>query len=193
MKRFFSGLRKKTTKTAVRDDDRFGTGLWRHNRDRFIRAVDRYYTTAVALHEARDSGGSATSSAASARVEDTSDGKATAASAKDPIDVIVDGTHRLNALVDVVDDLTATLHARCPVTGQVVPGPTRQVVGDVPELLTKASSKVGEAVLAASMARSEGPTGRSIDSSAEATVRFITDAEELLGRAREILARVEAS
>ncbi|WP_156483936.1 hypothetical protein [Brevibacterium linens] len=176
MKRFLSGLRKKATKTAIKDDDRFGTGLWRHNRDRFIRAVDRYYTTAVALHEARDSDGSATSGAASA---------------KDPVDVIVDGTHRLNALVEVVDDLTATLHTRFPVTGQVVPGPARQAVGDAPELLTKASSKVGEAVLAASMARSDGQSGRSIDSNAEATVRFITDAEELLGRAREILARVE--
>jgi hypothetical protein len=193
VKRFFSGLRKKATTTAVKDDDRFGTGLWRHNRDRFIRAVDRYYTTAVALHEAQDSGGSATSGTASANADDTSDGKATAASAKNPVDVIVDGTHRLNALVDIVDGLTAALHTRCPVTGQVVPGPARQAVGDAPELLTKASSKVGEAVLAASMARSERPTGRSIDSSAEATARFITDAEELLGRAREILARVEAS
>lgn len=193
MKRFFSGLRKKAIPTAVKDDDRFGTGLWRHNRDRFIRAVDRYYTTAVALHEARDSGGSATSGAASgAASEGSSDGSVTAASAKDPIDVIVDGTHRLNALVDVVDDLTATLHARYPVTGQVVPGPVRQAVGEAPELLTKASSKVGEAVLAASMARSDESSGRSIDSSAEATVRFITDAEVLLGRAREILARVEA-
>lgn len=193
MKRFFSGLRKKAT-TAVKDDDRFGTGLWRHNRDRFIRAVDRYYTTAVALHEARDSADSATSGAASgAASAGSSDGDATTASAKDPIDVIVDGTHRLNALVDVVDDLTSALHARHPVPGQVVPGPVRQAVGDAPELLTKASSKVGEAVLAASMARSDGPSGRSIDSSAEATVRFVTDAEELLGRAREILARVEAS
>lgn len=189
MKRFFSGLRKKAT-TAVRDDDRFGTGLWRHNRDRFIRAVDRYYTTAVALHEARDSGGSTTSSAASA---DTSDGEDITASAKDPIDVIVDGTHRLNALVDVVDGITADLHARCPVTGQVVPGPDRNAVGDVPELLTKASSKVGEAVLAASMARTEAPAGRPIDSSAQATARFIADAEELLGRARENLARLGPS
>lgn len=191
MKRFFSGLRKKAGKTAVKDDDRFGTGLWRHNRDRFIRAVDRYYSTAVALHEARDSGGTA-SGAASAGSPDIDD-EAMAASAKDPIDVIVDGTHRLNALVEVVDDLTAALHARHPVTGQVVPGPARWAVGDVPELLTKASSKVGEAVLAASMARSEGPSGRSIDSSAEATVRFISDAGELLGRAQEILARVEPS
>lgn len=193
MKRFFSGLRKKAIPTAIKDDDRFGTGLWRHNRDRFIRAVDRYYTTALALHEARDSGGSATSGATSgAASEGSSDGEATTTSAKDPIDVIVDGTHRLNALVDVVDDLTATLHARYPVTGQVVPGPVRQAVGEAPELLTKASSKVGEAVLAASMARSDESSGRSIDSSAEATVRFITDAEVLLGRAREILARVEA-
>ena len=191
MKRFLSGLHKKATKTAIKDDDRFGTGLWRHNRDRFIRAVDRYYTTAVALHEARDSDGSATSRAASANADETSDGEVTAAAAKDPVDVIVDGTHRLNALVEVVDDLTATLHTRFPVTGQVVPGPARQAVGDAPELLTKASSKVGEAVLAASMARSDGQSGRSIDSNAEATVRFITDAEELLGRAREILARVE--
>nr|WP_245395914.1 hypothetical protein [Brevibacterium permense] len=171
--------------------------MWRHNRDRFIRAVDRYYTTAVALHESRDSGGSAISGTASGAISGTasagsSDGSVTAAPAKDPIDVIVDGTHRLNALVDVVDDLTATLHARHPVTGQVVPGPTRQAVGDSPELLTKASSKVGEAVLAASMARADESSGRSIDSSAEATVRFITDAEELLGRAREILAKVEA-
>ncbi len=191
MKRFFSGLRKKASKTAVKDDDRFGTGLWRHNRDRFIRAVDRYYSTAVALHVARGSGGTAPG-AASVGSPDI-DNEATAASAKDPVDVIVDGTHRLNALVEVVDDLTAALHARHPVTGQVVPGPARRAVGDVPELLTKASSKVGEAVLAASMARSEGPSGRSIDSSAEATVRFISDAGELLGRAQEILARVEPS
>ncbi|SDS07206.1 hypothetical protein SAMN04489752_0917 [Brevibacterium siliguriense] len=193
MKRFLSGLRKKATKTAVKDDDRFGTGLWRHNRDRFIRAVDRYYTTAVALHEARGSGDSAASGAASATVDETSDGEVMAASATDPVDVIVDGTHRLNALVDVVDDLTATLHTRFPVTGQVVPGPARQAVGDTPELLTKASSKVGEAVLAASMARSDGPLGRSIVACAEAADRFVTDAEELLGRAKEILARVEAS
>ncbi|HJF77999.1 MAG TPA: hypothetical protein K8V63_14685, partial [Brevibacterium linens] len=155
MKRFFSGLRKKAP-TAVKDDDRFGTGLWRHNRDRFIRAVDRYYSTAVALHVARGSGGTEPGAASAG----SPDNEATAASAKDPVDVILDGTHRLNALVEVVDDLTAALHARHPVTGQVVPGPARRAVGDVPELLTKASSKVGEAVLAASMARSEGPSGR---------------------------------
>lgn len=185
MKRLLSGLVKKAHRTGG-DDERFGTGLWRHNRDRFIRVVDRYYTTALALHEARPSGDSAASGAASARDEVTGAGR-------DPVDVIVDGTHRLNALVDVVDGITADLHARCPVTGQVVPGPDRNAVGDVPELLTKASSKVGEAVLAASMARTEAPAGRPIDSSAQATARFIADAEELLGRARENLARLGPS
>ena len=172
MIRFFSRLRRRAGRGPDRsgpeagtDDQRFGTGLWRHNRDRFLRAVDRYYTTALALHEAR--------------------------TCDDAIDIIVDGTHRLNSLVPVVDDITAALHRTHPVTGQIVPGPARQALGDAPELLTKASSKVAEAVLAASMARSEAPAGKPIESSARATERFISDAEELLERARQNLARLE--
>jgi hypothetical protein len=46
-------------------------------------------------------------------------------------------------------------------------------------------------VLAASMARSEVPAGKPIGSSAQATERFISDAEELLERARQNLARLE--
>jgi hypothetical protein len=210
VKRLFSGLRKKTgsagkegrgSKTAANDDERFGTGLWRHNRDRFLRAVDRYYTTALALHEARTSGDIPQPSPTSAK-EDANgavvadDGAASAKddandAAKDPIDVIVDGTHRLNELVPVVDDITAALHTAHPVTGQIIPGPVRRSVGDAPELLTKASSKVAEAVLAASMARTEAPAGKPIGSSAAATERFISDAADLLERARENLARLE--
>ena len=192
MIRFFDRLRHRAGRGPDRsgseagtDDQRFGTGLWRHNRDRFLRAVDRYYTTALALHEARTCGDTAESAAASAR--DATDGTAE----HDPIDIIVDGTHRLNSLVPVVDDITAALHRTHPVTGQIVPGPARQALGDAPELLTKASSKVAEAVLAASMARSEAPAGKPIDSSARATERFIFDAEELLERARQNLARLE--
>ena len=99
-------------------------------------------------------------------------------------DTIVDGTHRLNELVPVVDEITAWLHAHHPVTGQVVPSHTRMEVGDTPELLTKASSKVAEAVLAASMARTELMAGRAIGPSALATERFISDAAQLLDRAR---------
>ncbi|WP_181272645.1 hypothetical protein [Brevibacterium oceani] len=203
MKGFLARFTKAGRSQQVSDDDRFGTGLWRHNRDRFLRAVDRYYTTALALHEARNSGDIPQPGPASA-VEDPNpadDGNGGAASAQeegngastDPIDVIVDGTHRLNALVPVVDDITAGLHAAHPVTGQIVPGPVRRAVGDAPELLTKASSKVAEAVLAASMARAEAPAGKPNDSSARATERFISDAADLLERARAELARLERS
>lgn len=195
MKRLFSGLRKKATK-AGGDDERFGNGLWRHNRDRFLRAVDRYYATAVALHEARPSGATSAGDDANSSGDEVgttaSATDETGTARKDPVDVIVNGTHRLNALVEVVDAITADLHARYPVSGQIVPGPVRSAVGDVPELLTKASSKVGEAVLAASMARSEA-AGRPIDSAAHASARFISDAEELLGRARANLARLGSS
>ena len=33
------------------EEKRFGTGLWRQHRDRFSRAVDRFFDTASALHE----------------------------------------------------------------------------------------------------------------------------------------------
>lgn len=167
MKRFFAGLAKKARQSSrLNDDQRFGTGAWRQNRDRFIRAVDRYYNTALALHESRATPDSPTTSANEV-----------------PVDLIVDGTHRLNELVTTVDEITAWLHTHHPVTGQIIPGPTRQAVGNAPELLTKASSKVAEAVLSASMARTEA-AGRPIESSAQATQRFITDAADLLQRAR---------
>ncbi|WP_166974233.1 hypothetical protein [Brevibacterium atlanticum] len=186
MKGFLAKFTKAGRSQQLGDDDRFGTGLWRHNRDRFLRAVDRYYTTALALHEARNSGDSP-------QPGPTSAGEEANKSGTDPVDVIVEGTHRLNALVPVLDDITAALHAAHPVTGQIVPGPVRSAVGDAPELLTKASSKVAEAVLAASMARTEAPAGKPIDSSARATERFISDAADLLERAREELARLERS
>lgn len=178
MKRFLSGLRKKAGRPAhLGDDERFGTGLWRHNRDRFIRAVDRYYTTAVSIHEARTGAPE----------------PGTASAGDDPVNTIIDGTHRLNALVADIDEITEALHTDHPLTGQVVPGPVRQAIGDTPELLTKASSKVAEAVLAASMARVEILAGKPIGSGAQATARFIDDAAELLERARENLAKVEGS
>lgn len=147
-------------------DQQFGTGLWRHNRDRFIRVVDRYYTTSVAIHELSAEGQSPSADA----------------------NTIIDGTQHLNDLVPIIDEITAWLHTHHPVSGQVVPGRTRSVVDGAPELLTKASSKVAEAVLAASMARSEIIAGRPIGPSAKATERFISDAAQLLERARDNLA-----
>ncbi|SDS62926.1 hypothetical protein SAMN04489751_2451 [Brevibacterium sandarakinum] len=179
MKNIFSGLKKPGGPSRRGPDQQFGTGLWRHNRDRFIRAVDRYYTTSVAIHELP------------AGVQSSADDQASADANQDSsttnANTIVDGTQRLNDLVPVVDEITAWLHTHHPVSGQVVPGHTRKAVGDTPELLTKASSKVAEAVLAASMARTELIAGRPIGPSALATQRFITDAAELLRRAQDNL------
>ena len=166
MKNIFSGLRKPGGSSSRKGpDQQFGTGLWRHNRNRFIRAVDRYYTTTVAIHEL------------------SADGRSASADAN----TIIEGTKRLNDLVPVVDEITARLNTHHPVSGQVVPGHTRNAVGDTPELLTKASSKVAEAVLAASMARTEIIAGRQIGPSATATARFISDAAQLLERVQENL------
>ncbi|TSI19689.1 hypothetical protein [Brevibacterium aurantiacum] len=164
MKNIFSGLRKPGGSSSRKGpDQQFGTGLWRHNRDRFIRAVDRYYTTSVAIHEL------------------TAEGRGPSADAN----TIIDGTQRLNDLVPVVDEITAWLNTHHPVSGQVVPGHTRNAVGDTPELLTRASSKVAEAVLAASMARTEIIAGRQFGPSAKATERFIADAAQLLEHVQE--------
>ncbi|MFC9443357.1 hypothetical protein ACFTPM_11200, partial [Brevibacterium sp. NPDC056947] len=58
-----------------------------------------------------------------------------------------------------------------------------------PALLTRASSKVAEAVLAASMARAGTAT---LTSTATAADRYITDAAELLAQVRRILAEADA-
>ncbi|MCM1011269.1 MULTISPECIES: hypothetical protein [unclassified Brevibacterium] len=188
MKKLFSFRRRR----ADGPDEQFGTGLWRHNHDRFLRAVDRYYTTALAIHTAAPTDaageGSTPTTAAERSTHDpgTTAPEPAAASARD---AIMAGTHRLNDLATEIDEITAWLHTHCPVDGQVVPGPARRVVGDTPELLTRASSKVAEAVLAASMARAGTAT---LTSTATATDRYITDAAELLAQVRRTLAEADA-
>ncbi|WP_309132696.1 hypothetical protein [Brevibacterium sp.] len=176
--KLFSGL-KKLGRADHSPDRQFGTGLWRQHHDRFLRAVDRYYTTAVAISEAEDANAAVTSAS-------TAD-DATEPPGAPTSELIAAGTHRLNELVPVVDDITRWMHTHCPVAGQVVPAHVRQRVGDAPELMARASAKVAEAVLAASMARTELRAGRPAASSAQACERFIADAAELLARARSSL------
>lgn len=145
-------------------DRRFGTGAWRHNHDRFIRAVDRYYSTAVAIHKERGD------------LPDAADSEAVAA--------LIGGTERLNGLIPAMDEATEWLHAHHPIEGQVVPAVARSEVGDVPELLTRAASKVAEAVLAASMVRAELRAHRPLTAGARACTHYIDDATELLDRIR---------
>ncbi|WP_278373192.1 hypothetical protein [Brevibacterium casei] len=168
-------------------DKRFGTGLWRHNHDRFLRAVDRYYATAVAIHEA-DAGVTSADQADPAGIG-TVDADQAAASARE---LIMTGTHRLNDLATRIDELTERLHARWPIEDQVVPGHVRVEVGDTPEVLTRASAKVAEAVLAASMVRAETAQGPALSSAAAATDRYISDAADLLDRAQRTIAEAES-
>ncbi len=190
MKKLFSFRRRR----ADGPDEQFGTGLWRHNHDRFLRAVDRYYTTALAIHtaaptDAAGEGSAPTEPAAAGQPTHEPGATAPEPAAASARDAIMAGTHRLNDLATEIDEITAWLHTHCPVDGQVVPGPVRRVVGDTPELLTRASSKVAEAVLAASMARAGTAT---LTSTATATERYITDAAELLAQVRRILAEADA-
>lgn len=194
-------MKKLFSFNSRRPDKQFGTGLWRHNRDRFLRAVDRYYAMAVAIHDAAgidpasDSASDSKASAPDASTP-TAHGQSTGApesAAASARETIMAGTHRLNDLAADVDDLTARLHARWPIDDQVVPGHVRAAVGDSPELLTRASAKVAEAVLAASMVRAGTAEGTALTSAAAATERFITDAADLLDRAREIIAEAERS
>ena len=102
------------------------------------------------------------------------------------------GTHRLNDLATRIDELTERLHARWPIEDQVVPGHVRVEVGDTPEVLTRASAKVAEAVLAASMVRAETAQGPALSSAAAATDRYISDAADLLDRAQRTIAEAES-
>lgn len=190
-------MKKLFSFNSRRPDKQFGTGLWRHNRDRFLRAVDRYYATAVAIHEAagtelvpRLDASAADAAASAADGQGTGTPGSAAASARE---TIMAGTHRLNDLASEVDDLTARLHARWPIDDQVVPGHVRAAIGDSPELLTRASAKVAEAVLAASMVRAGTAEGSALTSAAAATKRFITDAADLLDRARRTITEAERS
>lgn len=182
-------------------DKRFGTGLWRHNHDRFLRAVDRYYATAVAIHEAgparvgTEEAGDAWAGTAEPNPGEPgtagtgADGaESAAASARE---LIMAGTHRLNDLATRIDGLTERLHARWPIEDQVVPGHVRAEVGDTPEVLTRASAKVAEAVLAASMVRAQTAVGPALTSAAAAAERFITDASDLLDRAERTVTEAE--
>lgn len=177
----FSGLRK-LGRGSRGPDRRFGTGLWRQHHDRFLRAVDRYYATSVAIAET--SGSSAARAGGATSASSTAGISAETAGSTGVSERIAAGTHRLNDLVPVLDDVVEWLHTHHPVDGQVVPAQVRSVVGDAPELLGRASAKVAEAVLAASMARTELLAGRHASSSAQACERFIADAADLVGRVR---------
>lgn len=145
---------------AAREADReFGTGVWRQHHDRFMRAVDRFYETAVAL------------------------GRETGDVAKDfpaASEQIAALTAPLNEAAEQVTQLTRRLHARWPVEGLVVPAGVRSACGPLPEKLSQAATKAAEAGQAAAMARIAVRTGQDPAAPTAAAARFVGDVTALI-------------
>lgn len=185
--KFFQGLRKKEPKP----DDLYGTGVWRQHRDRFNRAVDRFFVTASRLHEETQTG-------------TTQDAQVQAA------EQLATLTHTLNQVAQQVDDCARTLHTHVPVNEQTIPAQVRTQVGTLPELMSRAATKVAEAAQAAAMVRAQVRTTsggvtensetdeNSVAGPAEvagvsAARRYVDDAARLVDECHRIAERIASS
>lgn len=112
------------------EERRFGTGLWRQHRDRFSRAVDRFYETTSTLH--RDFGDTASAP---------------------QIELLARLTVTLNELDDRVAALSEAAQREIPLSSLVFPAEGRARLGDVPEHLSRASALVAQAAQSAAMLR----------------------------------------
>lgn len=172
----FSWLRSRTPGGGGQPEDsldtRLGTGLWRQHRDRFGRAVDRLYATAV-----------------QAQKESPSVAAVTA---------VVELTHRLSELDQSVAQIAEHAHSSWPLDGLVLPADVRRQTGDLPELLSRAAGKVSEAAQAAAHVRIAArqaanadrcgenppePAAGPADAAAASAARFVNDAEALITEA----------
>ncbi len=153
--RFFQGLRKK----EPQPDDLYGTGVWRQHRDRFNRAVDRFFVTASRLHEEAQAG-------------------ATQAAHVQAAEHIATLTHTLNQVAQQMDHCARTLHTHVPVNEQTIPAQVRTQVGTLPELMSRAATKVAEAAQAAAMVRAQVRT-----TSGGVTENSVTDENSKAGPA----------
>lgn len=139
--KFFQGLRKK----EPQPDDLYGTGVWRQHRDRFNRAVDRFFVTASRLHEEVHAGAAG----------GAGKGAGTLEAHVQAAESLAALTHTLNQVAQQVDDCARTLHAHAPVNEQTIPAQVRTQVGTLPELMSRAATKVAEAAQAAAMVRAQ--------------------------------------
>ncbi|SMY10726.1 hypothetical protein [Brevibacterium jeotgali] len=146
-------------------EKRFGTGLWRQHRDRFSRAVDRFFETASALHEEHGESDAAAQIAQLAQL-----------------------TLVLNGLDDRVAALAEAAQREVPLEGLVFPAAGRARLGDVPERLSRASALVAQALQSATMLRARltvdphGPSARSAEY-ADAARTYVDRAAGLISEA----------
>ena len=185
--RFFQGLRKK----EPQPDDLYGTGVWRQHRDRFNRAVDRFFVTASRLHEEVNAGGAGK-------------GAGTLEAHVQAAESLAALTHTLNQVAQQVDDCARTLHAHVPVNEQTIPAQVRTQVGTLPELMSRAATKVAEAAQAAAMVRAQVRTtsGGVAENSAtvpgqvpgvSAAQNYVGDATRLAEECHRIAERIASS
>lgn len=87
-------------------------------------------------------------------------------------------THTLNQAAQQVDDCARTLHTHVPVNEQTIPAQVRTQVGTLPELMSRAATKVAEAAQAAAMVRAQVRT-----TSGGVTENSVTDENSEAGQA----------
>ncbi|MCQ9387071.1 hypothetical protein NQ038_00135 [Brevibacterium sp. 50QC2O2] len=173
-------FRKPKAPTA---DDLYGTGLWRQHRDRFNRAVDRFYDTALAVHREHPAESAGTGPAAGANATPAAPG---APAPEPPAETLAQLTHTLGEASAAVDAVAQAAQESFPIEGMVLPAPARARVGRLPELLSRAAAKVAEAAQAAAMSRVALRTGGDGLEAAAAAHRYVADAAELVGQCSAI-------
>lgn len=149
------------------EEKRFGTGLWRQHRDRFSRAVDRFFDTASALHEEH--------------------GESDAAA---QIGELAQLTLVLNDLDERVAALAETAQRAFPLEGLVFPADGRARLGDVPERLSRASALVAQALQSATMLRARLAMDPQAPSAGSA--EYADAARTYVDRAAGLIAEAEA-
>ena len=192
-------------KKEPQPDDLYGTGVWRQHRDRFNRAVDRFFVTASRLHEEVNAGaGGAGKEAGAGSNAGAQDDHVRAAES------LASLTHTLNQVAQQVDDCARTLHTRVPVNEQTIPAQVRTQVGTLPELMSRAATKVAEAAQAAAMVRAQvrttsgGVTEKSATdetsqagpaevTGVSAARRYVDDAASLVDECHRIAERIASS
>lgn len=148
-------------------EKQYGTGLWRQHRERFSRAVDRFYETASALHEEHGDGDAAAQITALAQL-----------------------TLVLNDLDERVAALARTAQSAVPLDALVFSAAGRARLGDVPEHLSRASALVAQALQSATMLRAR--LARGSGASPAGSAEFAEAARTYVDRAAGLIAEAEA-
>lgn len=119
-------------------------------------------------------------------------------------------THTLNQVAQQVDHCARTLHTHVPVNEQTIPAQVRTQVDTLPELMSRAATKVAEAAQAAATVRAQvrttsggvtensetdetSPAGPAEVAGVSAAQRYVHDAARLVDECHRIAERIASS